>query len=147
MNHGTARYDNSGGSHGHNGHHRQDRVRNGTYGAMIGGFYKGTGSADVGDDRVSISAAITSRDGATGELIANDLVVEGPYFSGQGTILGQPMTIIGRVDAPRASRLTATFFVSDGHAGRIAARLPSDQDAGDDTWNHHLQGGHGDGDD
>ena len=144
---GTARRDGHGGSHGHNGHHRQDRVRNGTYVAIVGGFYKGTGSADVNDDRVNLNATLTSRDGVSGQLVANDLMVEGPYFTGNGVAMGQNVHIDGRVDAARASRLTATvFFAADGHTARVVARLPSDQDPGDDTWNHHGKGGSDDGD-
>jgi hypothetical protein len=132
------------GSHGHNGHHRQDRAQNGTYNALVGGFFKGTGTAEVSDDAININATITTRDGLSGSVIAINLPVEGPYFSGEGMVMGRTLTIRGRVDAARASRLVATFFVDDGHTGRIVARLPSDQDPGDDGWNHSGKNDGGD---
>lgn len=132
------------GSHGHNGHHRQDRAQNGTYSALVGGFFKGIGTAEVTDDAININATITTRDGLSGSVIAVNLPVDGPYFSGQGVVMGHSFTIRGRVDAARASRLVATFFVDDGHTGRIVAKLPSDQDPGDDGWNHQDKNDGGD---
>jgi len=123
----------SGHGHGH-GHVRQDRAQNGDYSAVVGGCYAGGGTAAVTDDKVTITATITARDGVTGQFSATDMLLDGPYFNGTGTAMGHEVKIYGRVDAPRASRLVATFFVSDGHPGRIVAKLPSDP--GDDGWTH-----------
>jgi len=124
-------------SHGH----RQDRAKNGSYITVIAGFYSGSGTADVRDDKVSIKAELVAEDGRSGAFIANNLTFDGPYFSGVATIFGEPVQVNGRVDAARASRLTATINGPDGHAGRVVGNLPAALDAGDDNWDGDDQSG------
>jgi hypothetical protein len=89
----------------------------------------------VKDDKVSIKARVTAADGRSGEFIANNLMFDGPYFHGNGTVLGDTVQVNGRLDAARASRLTATFSDYDGKlTGRVVGSLPAGLDAGDDNW-------------
>src|SRR5688572_19968678 len=116
---------------------RQERVRNGSYITTIVGFYNGSGTAEVNDDRVSLRAKISTTDGRTGELVADNLVVEGPYFYGTGTLLGDTVQITGRVDAARASRLLAMFSGVEGKFARVVGNLPAGLDPGDDDWDNN----------
>jgi hypothetical protein len=130
------------GFHGWNGNKvraiagkRQDRVMNGSYTTSVVGFYSGSGTAEVKDDKVSLRANVLSNDGRSGELQASNLTVDGAYFYGVGTIMGISVEINGRLDAPRASRLIATLLVADGHGVRVVGSLPASIDAGDPSWN------------
>ena len=114
--------------------HRQERAKNGSYVTVVAGFYTGTGTAEVKDDKVSIKAEVVADDGRKGVFIANNLMFEGPYFSGAGMILDESVQVHGRLDAARASRLTATFTAPNGRAGRVVGKLPAALDAGDDNW-------------
>jgi hypothetical protein len=118
---------------------RQDRVRNGSYLTTVAGFYNGTGTAEVADDRVTLRAMIATADGRNGELIAYNLVVDGPYFYGTGTLLGDTVQINGRVDAARASRLLAMFSSGDGKSARVVGNLPASLDGGDEDWDDNGQ--------
>jgi hypothetical protein len=131
-----------GGNKNRSRGHRQDRAKNGSYVTVIAGFYNGTGTAEVKDDRVSIKAEVTRSDGRTGVLVAPNLTVDGPYFYGSGTILGEAVQVSGRVDAARASRLTATFAGSDGRAARVVGNLPGALDTGDENWDGDDAGRH-----
>ena len=113
---------------------RQDRARNGTYITTFAGFFVGSGTAEVQDDRVSLRATIATVDGRNGELVADNLTVEGPYFFGTGTMLGETVEVNGRVDAARASRLLAQITASQGRSARAVGNLPATLDAGDDNW-------------
>jgi hypothetical protein len=115
---------------------RQERAKDGTYVAFVRGHYVGNGSADVSRASVSINADVHVAGGGGGKLTGS-FTTTGPYFSGQGSLMGQPVTISGRVDAARASRVTATFWDANGHGARIVATLPND--TGDDTWDHLQQ--------
>jgi hypothetical protein len=136
--------DNFGGPNGPNGPagpgrtripgHRQDRVKNGSYMTIVAGYYTGTGSAEVTDDKVSLKANLVAPDGRAAQLCATNLVVDGPYFYGTGTILDEVVQVSGRLDAARASRLVATFTGNGGHDARIVGNLPAAIDAGDDHW-------------
>ena len=110
---------------------RQDRSKNGSYDATLVGFLSGSGTAEVGDDHVMLKVDVIDSNGIVGKLVA-DLPANGPYFSGQGTCFGQSVSVNGRLDAAKASRLAATFYLSNGRTGRIVAKLPSDP--GDDNW-------------
>ncbi|MBC8106513.1 MAG: hypothetical protein H7Z14_07985 [Anaerolineae bacterium] len=114
--------------------HRQERAKNGSYVTILAGSYNGTGMADVKDDKVSIRADVLTSDGRSGRFVANNLMFDGPYFHGLGTIMGETVQVNGRLDAARASRLTATFTLSDGRAARVVGNLPAAIDAGDDNW-------------
>ena len=120
------------GNHGH----RQSRSVNGDYRAIAAGYYCGTGTASVDSQTVSLSINIQAQDGTAGALVAKDLQIDGPYFSGVGAIDGTPVMIHGRLDAARASRLIGTFTSADGHNGHIVGTLPASADRGDDTWDN-----------
>ena len=111
-------------------------MKNGVYTATFAGFFSGTGKADVNAEKISITASLTTTDGRTGDLIANNLTVEGPYFNGTGTVLGETVQISGRVDAALASRLTATIFAGDGRASRAVANLPAHSTPATTTGNN-----------
>ena len=110
---------------------RQERSRDGDYTLTIRGFYQGAGTAKVYSNTIVIEAQVSTRDHRSGLLHA-ELLATGPYFAGQGTCIGQAVTIRGRLDAPKASRLLATLHASDKQGGRIAAILPDD--VGDEGW-------------
>lgn len=114
--------------------HRQERAKNGRYVTVFAGSYNGVGVADVKDDKVTIKADVLTADGRAAQFIANNLMFDGPYFSGAGTIMGETVQVSGRLDAARASRLTATFALTDGSAARVVGSLPATVDAGDDNW-------------
>jgi hypothetical protein len=114
---------------------RQLRCLNGDYTARVAGYYRGGGIAKVTDAYVSLDISLVAGDGQPGNLRAENLSCIGPYFSGEGLLLGKPVMVRGRLDAAKASRLTATFFVSGDRAGRIIAILPPTIDPGDEHWN------------
>jgi len=118
------------GNHGH----RQSRSVDGEYRAIVAGYYCGTGSATVDSQTVSLTINVHAQDGSPGALVAKDLQIDGPYFSGVGAIDSTTVMIHGRLDAARASRLIGNFTSSDGHSGHIVGTLPASADRGDDTW-------------
>ena len=145
---GAVSYQPPGGS-GHGGGRegkgkRQDRVQNGSYVATVRGEFRGTGTADVREDKVSLHLSVKLPDGRSGDIIADDLPCSGPYFSGPGTLFGEPLFVRGRLDAAKASRLTATFYTAGGTGGRIVGSLPGD--LGDPSWNDENVNSSGSGD-
>ena len=96
------------------------------------GYYSGSARADVDATEVSIRGTLAAEDGSTARLEIRDVVVEGPYFAGNGTLGSKSVRITGRLDAAMSSRLSAVFRVSDGHVGRIVGTLPTDP--GDPDW-------------
>jgi len=126
---------------GKNGKARQGRSENGAYVVQIAGTFHGTGQAIVAEAAVSITAPVSNSDGTTGEFSAPGLTIDGPYFSGTGYIFGKPMTVRGRIDAARQSRVSATYYV-DGHGGRFIAELPPGVDTPDDEWESHTRPSH-----
>lgn len=104
------------------------------YEVRVGGYYSGSGSASRHGSSIILNADIRSESGATGQLNAS-LVVDGSYFTGQGTILGQRVTLSGRLDNPdtskppksrgiRSARMVGSLNIEDGHRGRIVGLLP-----------------------
>jgi hypothetical protein len=136
---GGGRNNGNNGGRSHGNGHRQTRAKNGSYMTTIAGDFTGTGCAEVRDDKVSITADLLSADGRAGKLVANNLMVDGPYFYGSGTMLGETIQVSGRVDAARASRLVATISAGNGKAARIVGNLPAALDAGDDDWDDGAQ--------
>ena len=133
----------SGNAHKNSkGQKRQDRAKNGRYNAMIAGNFRGTGTADVWDDSVSIDATLTDESGTSYLLTAPNLAVDGPYFSGAGRIGPNEVTVSGRVDAARASRLSAYIVFSDGRGSRVIGTLPPSVDPPDDNWRDNNDGNH-----
>lgn len=112
---------------------RSPRSGDGNYQIVVSGFYVGQGTGAISDTAVSLNVPLKGDDGTTPTLQATGLTIDGQYFSGSGTIGGATVTIQGRLDAARASRLTATFRTSDHKFGRIAGTLPSDPNT-DDNW-------------
>ena len=115
------------------GRHRQTRSHNGEYDIIIAGTVRGTGLARVSDNSVSFIVNVTTPDGTAGSFTASGLAIEGPYFDGQAVLLGQVVTVHGRLDAPKSSRLVATFRGEGAQIGRVVGTLPGDQI--DDRWN------------
>lgn len=114
------------------GGRRQTGAQNGEYELRALGHYAGTGKADVDATEVSLRIYLKGDNGVLERLEVNDLDVEGPYFSGNGTLGSKTVQIFGRLDAAKASRFTATFRVSDGHVGRLVGTLPAD--TGNPNW-------------
>jgi hypothetical protein len=126
---------NRGNAHGNaKGQKRQDRAKNGQYSAVVAGSFSGTGTAEVTDDTVSIRVTLSDPSGNKYSFSAPNLTVDGPYFSGTGKIRGDDVTVFGRVDAARASRVTASFVLPDGRGARIIGTLPASVDPPDDNW-------------
>lgn len=121
---------NGNGRGGENPHkkNKQGRSRpanseNGVYKITIAGTFRGVGSATVTEDSVSFDVDVITKDGS-GKFTASSLTTDGPYFSGTGTAIGQIVSIQGRLDAGKASRLTATYTGANGESGRIVGTLP-----------------------
>lgn len=130
---GNGKGNNSNPGKGHAyGKKRQSRSQNGSYTARVAGYFTGLGTAEVGDESVSLRVGLTAPGGISGELRAENLAINGPYFSGTGTAIGKAVVIRGRLDAAKASRLVATFRSSDGRLGRLVATLPGE--VGDEHW-------------
>jgi hypothetical protein len=121
---------------------RSPRSSDGNYQITVTGYYFGQGSGAITDSMVSLSVPLKADDGSTTTLQAPSLTINGTYFSGTGTVGTATAMIQGRLDAARASRLTATFKTSDHHFGRIAGTLPSDPNT-DDNWDAHGPNGPG----
>jgi hypothetical protein len=104
----------------------------GEYFVAVAGGFKGVGTATI-STTVSLQAKVSQNGGATGLLVASNLPVKQGYFTGQGTVLGTPCTIHGRVDISTAQdmestdrqattgRITGTFKTVDGRVGRLVA--------------------------
>jgi hypothetical protein len=114
----------------------------GNFTVIVSGFWAGKGIATVTAGSVQINATVTDDAGNSGTLIATGLLVD-THFSGTGTVLGQNMTVEGRVEGadpnPSAgkgkgkgrgknsdddsvltnARIGATFFAGP-HGGRVA---------------------------
>jgi hypothetical protein len=118
---------------------RMTRVQQGRFDAIVGGYWSGKGRADVSRNTVRVIVEVTTEDGQQGMLQAMALRVRGQYFSGPGTLMGRPVMIFGRLDAARASRLTA--LVSDPHGNfcRLVGTNPADK--GDPNWAAPPSGG------
>ncbi len=112
---------------------RSARSQDGSYDLTVSGYYKGTGTASVSATTVTITANLLDASGASFTFTTDTLTIDGPYFSGNGTVGDNKVTVKGRLDAAESSRLLATYTSADGHRGRIAGTLPTD--AGDPKWN------------
>ena len=115
-----------------NGKSRQTRSQNGQYAIIIAGSFQGTGTATIGDAGLNILADVVTADGSHGQLSGSNLKIDGPYFSGSATAAGQQITIQGRLDAAKSSRLTAQYSGGTSLFGRIAGVLPTD--SGQKDW-------------
>src|SRR4051794_40832812 len=126
-NSGNGNGNGNGHKQGKNGKVRQARSGDGDYSVRLVGAYKGTGTAEVSEDTISFDASITTADGVKGQLSARGLPIDGPYFAGNGTAMGRPIFVRGRLDAAKSSRLVANYRDPETHlAGRIVGTLPTD---------------------
>lgn len=110
---------------------RVAHAETGDYTIAIAGSYSGTGKATLTDTTVSITGTVTDENGTSGSLIASNLAIYGNHFSGSGTVMGNPMTVLGRLDpadaqgkVPKTARLMGTFTVSSSTHGRLAGFVP-----------------------
>jgi hypothetical protein len=114
----------------------------GTYKLTVTGHFSGNGTATVTGTTLSLTAPVKVSGGGSGDLVANDLVIDKGYFKGTGTVMGVTCTIEGRIDLPDAQdaeqddkqattgRITGTFKDANGNVGRIVAVQQTAADAG-----------------
>ena len=117
---------------------RQERCKDGTYAVSFRGFYSGTGTATVTSTNVTLSGEVQDPTGNS-YRISIPLIVNGPYVSGTGNLGAGAATVVGRLDAPKSSRLVCTYRGTSlpgeptgFRSGRIAGILPTD--VGDEGW-------------
>jgi hypothetical protein len=96
----------------------------GAYDVNVRGYYTGTGHAAVGAKSITITVRVKDEAGNAGNLVVPSLRIEDGRFSGTGTIMGKPVTLSGRIDAPdgevvKAARLTCTLGTLDGKHARV----------------------------
>jgi hypothetical protein len=104
--------------------------QSGAYDVTVSGYYRGTGSAQAGDNTVAISVTVKDPAGKSHQLTAPALAREDErhyLFSGTGSLDGMEVLIDGRVDAPdplknevlKAGRIVFTFkVIANGKHGR-----------------------------
>jgi hypothetical protein len=107
---------------------RRPGPTDGTYICDVGGDFTGNGTVASNGDGSTLMFNINVRDksGQSGVLQGSANVVNN-RFVGNGTVMGRPMTIQGRLDPAdqgrreqlRAQRLVATFSDNAKHHGRI----------------------------
>lgn len=106
----------------------------GTYIIKVGGYFTGSGQASVSSAGVAISANVVDETGASGQLLVSKGLITNNRFRGTGTVMGQPITIEGRVDSADVKRtskksqvqinprIVATFQTADDHHGRVVGQ-------------------------
>jgi hypothetical protein len=102
------------------------------YNIKIAGFVQGSGQAQLNGSSLSITATVSQDGGPQCGFTASNLTIDATsHFRGAGTVLGQPITIGGRLDDPQESetllktrRLVGTFFTADGSYGRVVGYVP-----------------------
>lgn len=102
----------------------EDRI-NGAYNVVAAGYVTGTGNAAVGASSINITMEVQDIYGESGRFHAQGFLENG-RFAITGTVLGQAVTVEGRVD-PRETRdgvmvparISSTFRTADGSYGRI----------------------------
>ena len=102
------------------------------YNIRIAGHVQGSGQAQLSGSSLSITATISQDGGPQGAFTATNLIVDASsHFRGAGTMLGQPITIGGRLDNPqqndvqlKTDRLVGTFFTTNGSYGRVVGYVP-----------------------
>ena len=102
-----------------------------SYSISIAGSVTGTGSASLSGGKLTLSASVTDESGKKGTLSVTDLPISKGRYAGAGTVLGQSLTITGRLDdippgdsQVKTQRLVGTFTIADGTHGRIAGFVP-----------------------
>jgi len=107
---------------------KQPKKTDGGYAVTVGGYYEGSGTADVSPDRIRINAdvVVAGSDGRKLNMVAPNLTLDGDHFSGTANVQGNKLTIRGRLDGYaddpdfHGARLLLTYTDSAGHSGRIA---------------------------
>jgi hypothetical protein len=101
------------------------------YSISIAGSVTGNGTAALSGGKLSITATVTGTTGAKGTLSITDLAISKGRYTGSGTVLGQSLTISGRLDdippgdaQVKTQRLVGTFTIADGTHGRVAGFVP-----------------------
>jgi hypothetical protein len=99
----------------------------GSYNCIVAGDFTGEGKVSSNGNGSSLSFDIQVRDkaGNVGQLVATVNVINN-RFAGDGSVMGLPMKIQGRLDPAdqgreqlRGQRLVATFRDNSKHHGRI----------------------------
>lgn len=119
------------------GRHRGPRPKDGNYNLTIAGFIRSSGEVSgstVAGDQVNLQATVISAEtGEKGTLTAIGLKLTGQYFTGDGTVMGQPATFNGRIDFPdsekeraiRGVRLVCTVKTTTGNYARLVGYVPA----------------------
>jgi hypothetical protein len=119
------------------------RPKDGNYTLTIAGFVKGNGDSSgstVSGNTVNFHANVVAENGTKGTLSADGLVLNGSYFKGPGTLLGQSATFRGRLDFPdgdreraiKGVRLVCTVKTADGQYASVIGFIPAQAAAKDD---------------
>lgn len=106
---------------------RQPGSTVGSYNCIVGGDFSGDGNVYITSATIKLDIPIRDKDGRLGRLQAQ-VSVANNRFAGDGTVMGVPMKIQGRLDPAddqqrgeqlRGQRLVATFSDTAKHHGRI----------------------------
>jgi hypothetical protein len=107
---------------------KQPKRTDGTYKVTVGGYYTGTGTANVDSKNIFVRVEVTDEQGNKGEFIAK-MKLNGAHFKGEGTVMGRKMKITGRLDGYadangfRGARLLGSYVDVDNKAGRVAGAI------------------------
>jgi hypothetical protein len=111
------------------------RGKDGNYNVVVGGMFKGSGTANIGGNRLRVAADVTDSDGNKGELNVTVKIEKNHHFSGNGNVNGRQAIFTGRLDTPddlkerqlRGVRVTCTFKTDEGRYGKIMGWVPNDK--------------------
>jgi len=111
------------------------RATAGDYAVAVAGAFKGSGTAKVTGNTVTINATVTDLKGATGALTFSVTLKKQNHFNVTGMVIGQTATFTGRLDVPddqkeraiKGVRITSTFKTADGRYGKIIGWVPNDR--------------------
>jgi hypothetical protein len=113
----------------------KQRNGNGNYNLLIGGMFKGTGSASIAGNKIRFEGNVTDIDGVNGELNCTvQLKKDNHFISDTGNVNGKKAAFAGRLDTPdevneraiRGVRVICTFRTEDGRYGKIMGWIPND---------------------
>ena len=107
---------------------KQPKKTDGGYTVTVGGYYEGSGTADVnpGQIRINADVVVAGGNGRKLNMVAPNLTLDGDHFSGTANVQGNKLTIRGRLDGYagdpdfHGARLLLTYTDAAGHSGRIA---------------------------
>jgi hypothetical protein len=119
------------------GHRGGPRPKDGNYSLTIAGFIRSNGDtpgSTVAGNQINLQARVVStKNGQAGNLSAIGLKLVDKYFSGDGTVLGEPARFTGRIDFPdsdkeraiRGVRLVCTVKTASGNYARLVGYIPA----------------------